>query len=140
MVETIRVKDVMSKELISVESGMGIREAARILLEKHISSLVVMDSKKVVGIVTDRDFVKTLYRCLSSSPMKCPAKVSEIMTKNPIYIGSNEHILQAVRLMGKHKIRHLIVKDGEDAKGIVSLRDVLKIEPHAIYGYIAQKT
>ncbi len=103
-------------------------------MKKGISSIPVENSGRVVGIITDRDFVK------KETIDYHPEKVGDIMSKDLITIGPYEKLMKAVRLMGKHKIRHLVVKDGQKTLGIVSLRDVLKIEPEAIYGYIAQKS
>ncbi len=133
MVEEINVEDVMSKDLISVPPDSSVRDAAQLLIEKGISSLVVIDSGEVVGIVTDRDFVKM------DTLDDHPNNVGEIMSKDLITIGPDKHVLEAVRLMGKHNIRHLVVTDEEKHSGIISLRDILKIEPEAIYGYVSQK-
>ncbi len=129
MIEKVTVADIMAKNLISVPKEMSISEAAEILLEKGISSVGVKDSGKIVGIVTDKDFVKAFTM---DNP---PKSMGDMMSKELITVGPGEYILQAARLMGKHKIRHLLVKNGEGIIGILSLRDILKIEPFAIYAY-----
>lgn len=133
MVEMITVGDIMSTEIVSISADAAVRDAAELLIEKGISSLAVMDSGELVGIVTDRDFVK-----LATTEI-VPENVRDIMSKNIVTIRPDEDVLEAVRLMGKSRIRHLLVKDDVDPIGIVSLRDVLKIEPDAIYGYISQR-
>ncbi|MEE9594343.1 MAG: CBS domain-containing protein [Candidatus Hydrothermarchaeales archaeon] len=133
MVEMITVGDIMSTEIVSISADATVRDAAKLLIEKGISSLAVMDSGELVGIVTDRDFVK-----LATAEI-VPENVRDIMSKNIVTIRPDEEVLEAVRLMGKSRIRHLLVKDDVDPVGIVSLRDVLKIEPDAIYGYISQR-
>ncbi len=133
MIDIIKVADVMSEDLISVDINTRIKDAAKLLIEKGISSVLVTDSEKIVGIATERDFVKMCTRDHH------PEMINDMISKDLITIGPDEDVFQTVRLMGKHKIRHLLVKEGDKYVGIVSLRDVLKIQPDAIYGYIAQK-
>ncbi len=133
MVEMITVEDIMSTEIVSISANATVRDAAKLLIEKGISSLAVMDSGELVGIVTDRDFVKL------ATTESATENVRDIMSKNIVTIRPDEDVLEAVRLMGKSRIRHLLVKTDVEHIGIVSLRDVLKIEPDAIYGYISQR-
>lgn len=133
MSDIIKVADIMSEDLISVDINVSTTNAAKLLIEKGISSVVVTDSEKVVGIATERDFVRM------DAMDHHPEMIKDIISKDLITIGPDEDVFQTVRLMGKHKIRHLLVKEGDKYVGIVSLRDLLKIQPDAIYGYIAQK-
>lgn len=133
MNDIIKVADIMSEDLISVDINVSITDAAKLLIEKGISSVVVTNSEKVVGIATERDFVRM------DTMDHHPEMIKDIISKDIITIGPDEDVFQTVRLMGKHKIRHLLVKEGDKYVGIISLRDVLKIQPDAIYGYIAQK-
>lgn len=133
MIDIIKVADVMSEDLISVDINVSITDAAKLLIEKGISSVIVMNSEKVVGIATERDFVR------GDTMDHHPEMINDIISKDLITIGPDEDVFQTVRLMGKHRIRHLLVKEGDKYVGIVSLRDLLKIQPDAIYGYIAQK-
>lgn len=133
MNDIIKVADIMSEDLISVDINVSITDAAKLLIEKGISSVVVTNSEKVVGIATERDFVRM------DTMDHHPEMIKDIISKDIITIGPDEDVFQTVRLMGKHKIRHLLVKEGDKYVGIVSLRDLLKIQPDAIYGYIAQK-
>ncbi|MEE9611164.1 MAG: CBS domain-containing protein [Desulfatiglandales bacterium] len=133
MVDMITVGDIMSTEIVSISSEASIRDAAELLIEKGISSLAVLESGEVIGIVTDRDFVKV------ATNEDTPKNIGEIMSKSIVTISPDENVLEAVRLMGKLRIRHLVVKDDGKPVGILSLRDILKIEPDAIYGYISQE-
>lgn len=121
MVEELKVKDVMSKELISVEKDVDVKDAANLLWEKDIGSLAVMDSEELIGIVTDRDFIRLAMMA------KIPKNVEEIMSKDLITINADEELFNAIQLMGKHKIRHLIVREKGSPAGILSIRDALII-------------
>jgi len=133
MSDIIKVSDVMSEDLISVDINVSVTDVAKLLIEKGISSVIVTNSEKIVGIATERDFVR-MYTMDHH-----PEIINDIASKDLITVGPDEDVFQTVRLMGKHKIRHLLVKKGDKYVGIVSLRDILKIQPDAIYGYIAQK-
>ncbi len=131
----IKIEDVMTKELVSAEETLPIAKAAQIMVDKGISSLTVSRQGKIVGIITERDFVRwcATRKCDSAAP------ISRMMSTQLITIEPSADLLQAVRLMGRHRIRHLLVKKGDDIAGIVSLRDMLKILPESIYGYLSQK-
>jgi len=132
-VEKIKVADIMTKKVISIKEGASLKVAAKLLSENAISCLPVLNAGKTVGIITDKDFLKL------ATMNERPKKVSEIMSTELVTISPNGDILLAGKLMGKHRIRHLIVKEKGKIAGIVSLRDVLKVEPYAIYNYISQK-
>lgn len=129
----IKLSDIIVKNIISIPFNASIKEASEVLLKRGISSIVVEKEGEIIGIATDRDFVKLV---LFEENHTC---VEEIMSPNLITVNSEADLLAAVKLMGKHKIRHLLIKENDKIIGIVSLRDILKIEPETIYGYIAQK-
>jgi len=131
--EKIKVADIMTKKVISIHKGASLKAAAKLLLENTISCLPVVNAGKTVGIITDKDFLKL------ATMNERPKKVSEIMSTELVTISPNGDLLLAGKLMGKHRIRHLIVTERGKTVGILSLRDVLKVEPCAIYEYISQK-
>jgi CBS domain-containing protein len=129
----VKLSDIMARDIVSVPPSASIKDTAETLLKRGISSVVIKKGEEIVGIVTDRDFVKlALYE-------KNSACAEEIMSSDLITIDPETDLIGAVKLMGKHKIRHLLVKESDKIIGIVSLRDILKIVPEAIYGYIAQE-
>jgi signal-transduction protein with cAMP-binding, CBS, and nucleotidyltransferase domain len=130
--EMITVADVMRRDIITVQANTGIGEAAKILIEKGIGSVGVEKEGRIAGIVTDRDFVRFLARGGKAE------KAEEIMSSPPITVDAGEGLLEAVRAMGKNKVRHLFVEESGDIVGILSLRDVLAVTPEYIAGYIAQ--
>jgi CBS domain-containing protein len=56
---TVRAKDIMSSPLISIDSHMAVEEAAKIMAKKHVKKLPVVESEKVIGIVSTSDIVST---------------------------------------------------------------------------------
>lgn len=112
----MRVREIMNKAL-AIDDDSSVREAARIMSNKGVGSLVVMKKDKVVGILTERDILKNI----SSSGKK----ISSIMSKNVIFIEPNESLEAAADLMSAHKIRRLPVIEKDKLIGIVTSTDLI---------------
>ncbi len=121
----------MNPEIATVPPETSVSEVAKLMIEKNIGSVaVVAEDGKIIGIVTDRDFT----RCAAME--KHVSKAVELMSSPVITVDHRENVLDIARKMGDYNIRHIFVeRDGEIA-GIISLRDILKIIPEAIYCYI----
>ncbi len=120
----MRVSDVMVREVVSMGKDAKLREAANTMYEKKIGSIVVVDeSGKPVGIVTERDVV---YACAKGLSADTP--IWMIMTENPVTIGEDAPLVDAVEKMRELNVRHLPVvsKEGK-LVGILSVRDVLDL-------------
>ncbi len=117
-----RVGDVLrEKELVLAREDMSVEEGARLMREESVDSLVVMREGRPVGIVTDRDMVT---RFLAAGRER--ATLGEIMTPDPLTIGINDFAYQALLLMLRHRVRHLIVvDDGGRPIAILTQRELL---------------
>ena len=144
----LKVKDIMTKELITVSPATEINSAAKILLEKRINGLpVIDDSGKLVGILCQSDLVAqqkripipsvytlldsfiplTSFRRIDKEVKKIAAlKVEQAMTPDPVTIGPETDIEDVARLMVDKKYHTLPVMDGDKIVGIVGKEDVLK--------------
>lgn len=117
------VRNIMAKPVITIERGGSVLEAAKIMSEKNIGSIVVVDRGNPVGIVTERDILqKVVSKGLDASNVK----MEEIMTKNPIAIKGDTPIIKAIRILEKKKVRRLLVMDRGKLVGIVTQRDLLR--------------
>jgi len=112
----MRIREIMNKAF-AVDEDISIREAAEIMGKKGVGSLILMEKKKVVGIVTERDILKNIS--------KAGRKVSTIMSKKVVYIDPNEAIENAAELMAAHKIRRLPVINKDKLIGIITATDLL---------------
>jgi CBS domain-containing protein len=144
----LKVKDIMTKELITVSPETEITSAAKILLENRINGLpVVDDSGKLVGILCQSDLVAqqkripipsvytlldsfiplTSFRRIDKEVKKIAAlKVEQAMTPDPVTIGPETDIEDVARLMVDKKYHTLPVMDGDKIVGVVGKEDVLK--------------
>jgi CBS domain-containing protein len=144
----LKVKDIMTTELITVSPQTEITSAAKILLEKRINGLpVIDDSGKLVGILCQSDLVAqqksipipSVYTLLDSfipltslkridkEVQKIAAlKVEQAMTPDPVTVGPETDIEDVARLMVDKKYHTLPVVEGDKIIGIVGKEDVLK--------------
>jgi CBS domain-containing protein len=126
----MKVSEVMNRNLITMRPDGTVYEAAKLMKENNIGSVVIMEGSELKGIVTERDLI-TRYIAVGDGRRPEDVKVSEIMTKDPVTIRDNTDIDEAARIMIERNIRRLIVVnyDGR-VVGIISSRDILKVAPH----------
>lgn len=117
------VRDIMTKDIIMIETSETALEAAKTMSDKGISSLIVVKDGTTVGIVTERDFIKKI--CAKDIPIS-KVKVSEIMSKILTTATPDTPIEVAVQRMVNHKIRRLPIIDGEKIVGIITVTDLAK--------------
>lgn len=116
----MKLTDVMTKDIISVSSHESLAAAARKMAEKDVGSLPVVDSGKLVGVVTDRDIV---VRGLAEN-FDANSKVSSVMTTKVVTCKPDADAHQAAQLMGNEQIRRLYVCEGDKLVGVVALGDL----------------
>lgn len=111
------------RAVTTVTSGSTIAEAVELLNGMKIGAVVVVDDRKVVGIVSERDIVRHLgtdWAALASRP------VSEVMTKNVVSVSRFATIADVMERMTERRIRHMPIVENGELVGIVSIGDVVK--------------
>jgi CBS domain-containing protein len=96
-----------------------LRQAAGKMREQQTGSLLVLEGKELVGIVTERDVLKAVA---TDVPLDTP--ISEVMSKDLITVEPGTSLREAARIMTERWIRHLPVLEGDRLVGIVSQRDL----------------
>ena len=115
------IGDVMRTRVVSVQAGDTARLAVLRMLEEGVGSVAVCEGGKLVGIFTERDVL-----ALAGDAADLDAvKVGDAMTREPVTVDADVPVLDAARLMGERKIRHLPVVQGEYLLGMIGIRDVL---------------
>jgi len=113
----------------SLPKDATVLDAAKMMREKNIGAVLVMDGDKVAGIVSERDIVRR-----ACAEQRDPAKtlVSEIMTPQVLCISPQATAEEVLAVMTKNRFRHLPVRDGDKLIGVVSIGDAVKavIEHH----------
>ena len=108
----------MSTKLETIGRYESAKEAAKKMLDKNVSSLVVVDEDgQSIGIVTERDITRGV--CIHDIPSK-EFRIHHLMTLQLSTIEPNLPVEMAANLMIQNKVRHLIVKEGDKTLGILS--------------------
>ena len=127
--EEILVEEIMSTPPITVSPDSSASEVAKIMTEKKIGCVVVVENNRVVGIVTRRDLVEKIL-AKEKNPSK--TKVREIMSSPVIYVEPKAPILEVAKIMSKHDIRHVPVLDSKGLVGVITDKDILSVAPDLI--------
>ena len=123
----IQVSDLLKgkgSHLWSIEASATLKDALHLLSEKDIGALPVLREGKLVGIFSERDFV----RATSNNPsFTLESSVSELMTKDVLTVSPSDSVERCMKLMTEQHIRHLPVVEGNEMVGIVSIGDAVKL-------------
>lgn len=120
--ETKHVRDVMTKDPECIGEGGSLRDVARIMKDRDTGVVPVVDGKRIIGMVTDRDIV---VRGLAGGKDLSSARVDEVMTRDVRTVREDARVDEVLELMGKGEIRRLAVVNGSDEiVGIVSIGDI----------------
>ncbi|MCU7924004.1 MAG: CBS domain-containing protein [Candidatus Thiodiazotropha sp. (ex Dulcina madagascariensis)] len=119
---TVEVSDLLKKPPVTIDVAASIRQAATLMSEKNVSSVMLMDEGKLAGIITDRDLRK---RCVAGGiPPHEP--VSRIMTTNLETVQENTLAIQALMTMTRLHVHHLPVKRGDRVVGMLTATDLAR--------------
>ncbi|MBC8286625.1 MAG: CBS domain-containing protein [Nitrospinae bacterium] len=116
------IRSQMTTPIISIYSEATAQEAAQLMKEKKIGSLLVKGCQGYVGILAERDLVNKLV-CEGLDPKTTP--ISAIMEESILSIDQDAPISEAGGLMQEYKICHLAVTKNDEIAGILSVRDLV---------------
>jgi len=116
------VADIMSSPAITLDGEFNVRDAAILMTDKEIGSIIVMERNQPIGIVTEEDILKKIV-----VPCKdpCLVKIREIMSTPLITVPKETTILEAMRELKSKRISRLVVMN-DTIQGIVSERDITR--------------
>jgi CBS domain-containing protein len=110
--------------IISVKPENTITEVVKVLAEKRIGAVLVIDSaEKLVGILSERDIVRTLAKHAAGT---FDMSAAQLMTPNPTTTSPHNTVAEAMEIMSDGRFRHLPVMDNGKLVGLVSIGDVVK--------------
>jgi CBS domain-containing protein len=116
------VADVMVFRVVKVSPDDTVSVAITRMLEENVGSVGVCEGEKLVGMFTERD----VLRLAGEGSQFADVRVGDVMTRQLVTLAPDDDILDAARLMGERKIRHLPVLEGENLLGIVGIREVVR--------------
>ncbi len=117
------VSEIMTKQVVTIDSDRSALDAALIMKEKRISSLIVQENDNPVGIITERDFVK---RVCANDRKSSEVKIAELMSKIQTFADPNTPVDVAVQRMINNRIRRLPVINNGKVVGIITVTDLAK--------------
>jgi CBS domain-containing protein len=98
-------------------------DALKLMADKNIGALLVMEGKRIAGIITERDYARKIVLMSRSSR---ETTVREIMTSAVMYVRPGQTTEECMVLMTENRLRHLPVVDGDRLLGLVSIGDLVK--------------
>ena len=117
-----QIRDVMTANPECVNETDSLRDVARIMKDKDTGVVPVVEGRKIIGLITDRDIV---VRGLAEGKNLDDAKVSELMTRQVRTVRDDASVNDALDLMNSAEVRRVAVVNGnDDLVGIVSLGDI----------------
>jgi CBS domain-containing protein len=124
LVDTVRsVLKQKGQEIWSVSPEVWVYDAIEMMADKHVGALLVISERKLLGIISERDYARKVILQGKSSKQ---TQVREIMT-SPVISVLPEHTVEAcLRIMTNNRIRHLPVVENEKVSGVVSIGDLVK--------------
>jgi CBS domain-containing protein len=117
----MKVRDVASSAVVAVGPAQSLREATQLMAKHRVGSAVVQDAEQLVGILTERD----VLIAVASGTEPDAVTVQDIMTADVVTVGPNWDLIEAAGEMARRRIRHLVVYEGGQLIGVLSVRDVL---------------
>ncbi len=108
----------------SVPPDMKVYDALKLMAEKNVGALLVLDGRKLVGIFSERDYArKVILKGKASKTIP----VREIMTEEVLYVRPSHSIEECMALMTSKRIRHLPVLEDDNLLGVISIGDVVRV-------------
>jgi CBS domain-containing protein len=121
-----RVSGILVRKKNSAVWSIGpkamVIDAIRLMDEKNVGALPVMDNLTLVGIVSERDYTRKVVLEGRSSK---ETPVNEIMTKQLVIVNPRDSVTECMRIITEKRVRHLPVLEGADLVGILSIGDVV---------------
>lgn len=120
-------RDISSKvirKVATIDENRSALEAAMVMTEEFIGSVVVTRSSKIIGIFTERDL---MMRVVGKRKDPEKVKIKDVMSESLIAVGPKDSAGYCLNLMKEHRCRHLLVFAGDEFLGIVSLRDMVTL-------------
>jgi CBS domain-containing protein len=120
----MQVRDAMSSDVLVVGPEHTLRQAARMMSARKVGSAVVVDpDSEGLGIMTERDVLNAI-----GAGLDCDVeRTSAHLTWDVVYAGPDWTLEEAAVAMARGGFRHLVVLDGRDVLGVISVRDIMRV-------------
>jgi CBS domain-containing protein len=126
------------RRVVTIDENHTVLDAATLMAEEFVGSALITSSSKITGIFTERDL---MMRVVGKKRDPETAKIKDVMTQDMITVSPKDSANYCLNLMKEHRCRHLLVFDGDEFIGIVSLRDMVALlteEKEELIAYLHQ--
>jgi CBS domain-containing protein len=117
------VGEAMSAKLVTMDSSSSLAEAASVMSQARVGSVLIIDGERLAGILTERDIVRAISHDIGA-PRDA---IAHWMTAAPKTVEPSSSLDEARDLMDRSHIRHLPVTEGGRLVGMLSMRDLIRI-------------
>jgi CBS domain-containing protein len=118
--DLLRIK---GDQVWTISPYASVLETLKLMAEKDIGALLVVDADEIVGVISERDLVRSFAK---TETCFLDLEIQNYMTRGVITINPSQSIDECMQLMTKEKIRHLPVVENQKLVGLISMRDVVK--------------
>lgn len=123
------VMEIMTKDPVTATPDLPVDQAAAIMRDRGVGSLIVVDGTKAIGILTERDIVT---KVAAGNREPASVRVRDVMTSPVISVHPHEDVEEAARRMSARRIRRLPVVDGGRLVGVVTENDIIRLLPNLV--------
>ena len=115
--------ETKGRAVVSVSPGAKVIDALRVMAEREIGAVLVVDNDRLVGVMSERDYARKVILKGKSSQ---DTYVREIMTERVVYVRPQQTVPECMALMTNKRVRHLPVLEDDRLVGVLSLGDLVK--------------
>jgi len=116
-----QIRDIMEKNVVTIEDDKTALDAAHLISEKDVSFLVIMKNNIPIGVLSESDFVK---RLAADDKKASEVIVSEIMSSNFRWVEPETEIEDAIQKMLNNNVRRLVILDNNKLAGVITQTDL----------------
>jgi len=123
------VKQAMTKNVLVINPTTTVRDAAKVMAEHRVGCLVVMENKKIAGILTELDIIQKI---VANDKDPNTTTVGDTMTKKVLTVRADQTLEEASHIMIEHNIKKLPVIENDNLVGIITATDLISVQPKMI--------
>jgi len=123
------VKQAMTKNILVIHPDTAIKDAAKIMAQRRVGSLIAVEGNKLVGIITELDII---WKVVAGDLDPKITLVRDVMTKEVVTVKANQTLEEATQIMVENKIKKLPVLEGDKLVGIITATDLISVQPKMI--------
>ncbi len=117
------IKQFITRGIMGIDKHETIKDACKKMVEFGISSLAVLEDKKIVGFLTKKDIIEGIAEELSLD-----TEISSVMSEDLVFCSSSTTMEEALEKMANYQVRHILVKEKGEYIGIFSLKDIIDLQ------------